>query len=116
MEKLEPLPEVLPPDPRNSAFVLLETQRPITIAAHSIDQHAVDGGGPTRWKTRLTVGKSVIASCENFPDEDFWGISVTSGDPLLSRILTAQSRIIGLSSDGLVSNSPGLYPLHDETF
>ena len=49
-------------------------------------------------------------------EADFWGISVTSGDPLLSRILTAQSRIIGLSSDGLVSNSPGLYPLHDETF
>jgi hypothetical protein len=52
----------------------------------------------------------------NFPEADFWGISVTSGDPLLSRILTAQSRIVGLSSDGLVSNSPGLYPLHDETF
>ena len=25
-------------------------------------------------------------------------------------------RIIGLSSDELVSNSPGLYPSHDETF
>jgi hypothetical protein len=25
-------------------------------------------------------------------------------------------RIIGLSSDKLVSNSPGLYSLHDETF
>ncbi len=25
-------------------------------------------------------------------------------------------RIIGLNSDELVSNSPGLYPSHDETF
>lgn len=34
MEKLKPLPEVLQPDPRNSAFVLLETLKPITIDEH----------------------------------------------------------------------------------
>ena len=55
----------------------------------------------------------------NFPQADFWGISVTSGDPLLSRIREVSDvgwRIIGLSSAELVSNSPGLYPSHDETF
>jgi hypothetical protein len=52
-------------------------------------------------------------------EADFWGISVTSGDPLLSRIGEVSDvgwRIIGVSSDELVSNSPGLYPSHDETF
>jgi hypothetical protein len=34
MEKLKPLPEVQLPDRRNSAFVLLETLKPITIEEH----------------------------------------------------------------------------------
>ena len=44
-----------------------------------------------------------------YPLADFWGISVTSGDPLLSRFgeIVVAWRIIGLSSDELVSNSTG---------
>lgn len=41
MEKLKPLPEVLQPDPRNSAFVLLETLKPITIDEHHAEIEAV---------------------------------------------------------------------------
>jgi len=41
MEKLKPLAEVLHPDPRNSAFVLLETLKPITIEEHYAEIESV---------------------------------------------------------------------------
>lgn len=41
MEKLKPLPEVLQPDPRNSAFVRLDTLKPLTIDEHHAEIEAL---------------------------------------------------------------------------
>jgi hypothetical protein len=46
----------------------------------------------------------------DLPEADFWGISVTSGDPLLSRIREVSDvgwRIIGVGSDELAGATFG---------
>ena len=66
---------------------------------------------------RVPLGRFSVVIV-TFPEADFWRISVTSGDPLLSRIREVSDVgwwVIGLSSAELVSNSPELYPSRDET-
>jgi hypothetical protein len=64
---------------------------------------------PSANKPYLGAGNLSIIE-HHVPEADFWGISVTSGDPLLIRfreVIVVGWRIIGLSSDELVSNSTG---------